>query len=241
MKNQNAFPFQYLLIGSGRVSRHFQKYFSELNLPFSVWSRKQSLDSLPGLISQASHILLLISDSAIENFYREHLQSAGKTVVHFSGALETSGVISAHPLMTFAQNPYDLKTYQQIPFILTSSTKLSEILPGLPNSHFQIPVEKKAFYHSLCVMSGNFTNLLWRKMSEEMSTLGLPQDVFHPYLQQITENIMSDSAGSLTGPISRRDLLTVIKNDQALSNDSYRKIYRAFLEVYFPESIKELS
>ena len=78
-------------------------------------------------------------------------------------------------------------------------------------------------------------------MADEMKNLGLPADVFHPYLRQVTENILADSQGSLTGPLARRDLDTIKKNDQALAHDQYQKIYRAFLDVYFPESLKELS
>lgn len=240
MKNPND-QYQYLLIGSGRTARHLQNYFRLQQISFSTWSRSQSFSELATLLEKASHVLLLISDSAIEPFFKEHLAGSGKKVVHFSGALELPGIVSAHPLMTFSGQAYDLKTYQQIPFVLTSKEPFSEVLPGLTNPHFQIPEEKKAFYHAMCVMSGNFTNLLWKKMSEELVGLGLPENVFHPYLKQITQNILADSQGSLTGPIARKDLTTVKKNVLSLNDDNYQEIYRAFLKVYFPESIKELS
>lgn len=240
MKNQIVRP-QYLLIGSGRTARHFKNYFQQLNLSFSTWDRSQSNSTLLSLVTEATHVLLLISDSAIEGFYKEHLAQSGKVVVHFSGALEVPGVISAHPLMTFSGDAYPLETYQKVSFVITSSRDFSEILPDLPNEHYRISVDQKALYHAFCVMSGNFTTLLWKKMSQGMKDLHLPEHIFRPYLQQIAANILTDSQGSLTGPIARRDLETVKKNDQALAGDPYQKIYRAFLEVYFPESIKELT
>ena len=230
----------YLLIGSGHTSKHFQNYLRLLKIPYTAWDRTQTALQLKNRLTPATHVLLLISDSAIEGFFREHLQNSGKTIVHFSGALEIPGVISAHPLMTFSKNLYSLEDYQRFPFVTTSTLPFSEILPGLPNSFYRLRPEQKPLYHALCVLSGNFTNLLWQKMNSGLKSMGLPPEIFHPFLEKTTFNILQDPENSLTGPLARKDLKTVLANDRALSGDPCQKIYRAFVEVYFPEALREI-
>ncbi len=65
---------KYLIIGNGRVARHFCHYFSLLKIKqYSQWDRSQPLSRLHELTTDATHILLLIKDSAIEPFIDEHL------------------------------------------------------------------------------------------------------------------------------------------------------------------------
>ncbi len=234
---------RYLIVGSGRTARHFSFYFQALGLPFDSWNRYESPEQLQRCLQKATHVLVLISDSAIENFYRENLKSMNRSdlqFVHFSGALEVEGMISAHPLMTFNQGLYDVETYRQIPFVTTSKKPFPEILPGIPNEAFFLAPENKALYHALCVMSGNFTTLLWQNMTAGLQRLGLPSEIQNVYRKQIFKNLESDSTKALTGPLARKDLTTVVKNDRALQGDPMRKIYRSFVEVYFPEALSEL-
>ena len=102
-----------LIIGSGRTSKHFAHYFQLLALNFQTWSRSEPWALLETRLEKASHVLLLISDSALAGFYQENLKHLNKVVIHFSGALELDGMISAHPLMTFTNELYDLHTYQK--------------------------------------------------------------------------------------------------------------------------------
>ncbi len=231
---------RYFIVGSGRTARHFAHYFHTLGLALHTWDRSQDLALFRERLATSTHVLLLISDSAIECFYREQLRDFSGTVVHFSGALEIAGVQSAHPLMTFATDMYEPEIYRQIPFVTTSKKSASELLPGLPNSIHRILPEQKAYYHALCVMSGNFTTLLWQKMAQGLREIGLPAGIETAYRQQIFKNMDADLTGALTGPIARRDLTTVVRNDQALENDAYQKIYRAFVAVHFPEASQKL-
>jgi hypothetical protein len=230
----------YLIIGSGRIAYHFCQYFQLLGLPFNRWDRSQSLEHLHSSLTRSSQVLLLISDSAIETFWRENLKAFGGRVLHFSGALEIAGIESIHPLMSFSKDVYDLDTYRQIPFITTSKLSIPELLPGLDNTIFHIRPDQKAYYHALCVMSGNFTTLLWQKMSIGLRQLNLPVGIETAYRKQIFKNLETNLETALTGPLARKDLSTVIANDQALQGDDYQKIYRAFLSVHFPEALSQL-
>jgi predicted short-subunit dehydrogenase-like oxidoreductase (DUF2520 family) len=231
---------RYCIVGSGRTARHFAHYFHTLGLAAHHWDRSQPLATFHSFLAQSTHVLLLISDSAIEGFYREHLTQFQGTVVHFSGALEVAGIESAHPLMTFSENLYDAETYRKIPFVTTSLKTPAQILPNLPNTIHRISTADKAYYHALCVMSGNFTTLLWQKMSQGLGEMGLPTGIESTYRDQIFKNLSNDLDRALTGPIARRDLATVLRNDQALQTDAYQKIYRAFVAVHYPEAFQKI-
>jgi len=134
----------YFLIGEGRVAKHFSYYFDLLGLSFRSWSRKKnSPDELD--LSNVSHVLLLISDDALEPFFRQHKHLfKQKKVVHFSGCRSFDSIKSAHPLMSFGENLYDFDTYKNIPFVLEEGECLKEVLPGLENPSYFLSKEKKA-------------------------------------------------------------------------------------------------
>lgn len=224
---------RYLLIGSGRVSSHFETYFKLLGLPVQVWSRSQSSFDLKAKAVQATHVLCLISDSAIESFVSEHKSIfADKIVIHASGSLVTDLCYSAHPLMTFRDGvKYDLETYRSIPFVIEKGRKkFSELLPDLPNPNFEIEASQKPLYHALCVLSGNFTTLLWQKaFSDFESKLALPHEILIPYLKQITRNLEENPSGALTGPLARKDIATVRTHLNELEGDEFADVYRGFV------------
>jgi len=228
-------PSSYLIIGSGRVAKHFQCYLDLLHLPFQSWSRQDNtVQELLSFAEQCSPILLLISDQAIAEFLERHPFLKSKTLLHFSGSLTVAGVHSAHPLMTFAPGSYDLETYQKIPFILSEeSPAFSLLLPGLPNASYRISEQLRPYYHALCVLSGNFTALLWQKFFKEIEErFQLPRELAHPYLKQVLQNLLRGSQQALTGPLARNDQKTISANLQALENDSFQQIYQAFVDAY---------
>lgn len=225
----------YLLIGSGRVARHLSHYFQLLNISYSSWDRSQDPHALRRKISEATHILLAISDSSIEPFYRQHLAGHDKTLVQFSGAHHFQGMITAHPLMTFGPELYDLEFYKKIHFTLTGAESLNSAMPGLPNPSSMIEPEQKALYHAYCVLGGNFVTMLTSKMLTGFADLKIPPEAARVYLEKVLSNTITNPHSSLTGPLVRRDVETVQANLQALKNDPYHEIYQAFLKTYWPE------
>lgn len=227
---------KYLIIGNGRVARHFSHYLKLLNLSFQNWSRDNNTrDELMVLVKNCSHVLLLISDGAIKDFIddNQYLLSA-EYLIHFSGCLTLENCFGAHPLMTFGHDLYDKENYIAMPFILEESgPNFSVLLPGLPNKNFQIPKQMKPLYHALCVIGGNFTCLLWQKFFTELENkFNLPKEIVYPYLDTVVENLKHSSANALTGPLARRDYKTIAANLESLSGDPYQKIYQAFVEAY---------
>lgn len=226
----------YLVIGSGRMAMHFCHYLSELNIPYHNWSRnKYTKDALKQAIQDATHIVVLINDSAIPDFVKTwKKQHDGKIWVHFSGQLTLEGIEAAHPLMTFSMQLYDMATYQSIPFILAKGAlPFAEVLPHVPNKAYCIPGDLKTLYHSMCVISGNFTCLVWQKFFKELQeTLSLPYEVAIPYLKQIVNNIQNDPENCLTGPLVRGDETTINKHLHALEDDDFLPIYQAVLQYF---------
>jgi hypothetical protein len=223
---------QYLLIGNGRVARHFRYYFSQLHLPFQTWERQESREKLQEQLKTATHVLLLISDHAIEEFLTQHINQA--IWIHVSGSHSSERAYGAHPLTTFNQSFYEIEDYQKIPFIMDHDCpEFDVLLPGLPNPSVRLNKSLKAKYHALCVMSGNFSCLLWQKLftSFEQEFQFSPEVAF-PYLLQQTKNLIADGKNALTGPLVRKDYQTIEKNISALEKDPFQELYKSFVACY---------
>jgi 2-dehydropantoate 2-reductase len=222
----------YLIIGSGKVSQHFQRYFSLLNIKFLTWNRSQN--NLEDLVNKSDIILLAISDNAIADFVEQNNIIKEKILIHFSGSLYFDHIIGVHPLMTFTNSLQDLQFYQQIHMVIDcSKDKFAKIFPKFNNQTYLISSNNKPYYHALCVMSGNFSSILWSKIFEEFQAkLQIPQEAIYPYLQAIFENIKTDYKSALTGPLIRNDQITIDKNLDSLSADNFLPIYKSFLEYW---------
>ena len=226
----------YGIIGNGRVARHFCHYLQLLQLPYRQWQRQQSITELHKLIAWSDRLLLLISDDAIEPFIEQYPQLHEKRLLHFAASLYSPMAIGVHPLMTFTDELYPLELYQQIVFIRQQEEfDLSDLLPGLTNDCFVIPAQDAELYHSLCVLSGNFSCMLWQKLFSELnSRWGIPKQAALPYLQQVFANIATQ-AQPLTGPLVRNDQRTLQRNYAALTADPFQAVYQAFINAYQQE------
>ncbi|MDD3029130.1 MAG: DUF2520 domain-containing protein [Alphaproteobacteria bacterium] len=224
----------YLIVGSGRVATHIQHYLSLKNIPFLSWNRREySDDDLDETLPRVSTVLLLIKDCAIEPFYEAHLRSFKGTIVHFSGTHCFEKIEGFHPLMTFGPTLYSLEFYEKIYFAGASAERFHAVFPGLPNPVFVLDDTAKPLYHALCVMSGNFPQILWRDCLASFENLGVPSAAVSLYLQKNLENFIAHPAQSLTGPLARGDMETVRKNIEALP-DHLKPLYHAFVDFYMP-------
>lgn len=228
----------YLIIGNGRLAKHISLYFDLSEIPYLNWYRKSS-KSLSSLISQSQKILVLINDDEIENFILQNKKGfEEKTWIHCSGLLSTTLAESAHPLMAFTNELYDLETYKQIPFVTEKGRKsFKELFPELKNTSFEIEPDLKPLYHAWCVMSGNFTTILWQRFFEVFEKqLNIDKKYSFPYLKMIFENLMKSNS-PLTGPLARGDKKVIEKNLLALQDEPFAEIYRSFVNTY--NKIKE--
>jgi predicted short-subunit dehydrogenase-like oxidoreductase (DUF2520 family) len=225
----------YYLIGSGRAATHIGHYFGLLGIRHKTWNRRQqSFEELRTGLNSASKVLLLISDSQIEAFAKEHLEDFSGPVVHMSGALEIPGLISAHPLMTFGPHVYGLKAYEKMAFAMSLGVSLSSVFPELENPSFQISAEDKPLYHAWAVYAGNFATLLWQEALPGFQKLGVPPTAVATYLEQVLENALAAPQLALTGPLARKDKTTVKTHLQVLPKPA-NLIYQSIAQNYAPE------
>ena len=83
----------YLIVGNGRLARHFATYFTLNNIPHYHWYRRSELRLRP-LLKETEKALVFISDGAIVPFILEH-QTNYVTWIHCSGP---SGYTNWEPL-----------------------------------------------------------------------------------------------------------------------------------------------
>ena len=234
----------YAIVGGGRLARHFSQYFQLLEIPHTRWARdrhsafntfelRDAEQRLRETVRKADHVLLLVSDNAIGAVLKEYPFLYEKQLIHCSGALCFPGITGAHPLMTFADKLYGLDTYQSVPFMIEAGHSFNDLFPDLPNPHFSIKVEDKARYHAMCVMAGNFSQILWKSVSDRFEQqLELPAGTLQPYLKQVTDNFINSPETALTGPLPRNDQQTIMRNLQALDGDPLQDLYNAFIRFY---------
>jgi 2-dehydropantoate 2-reductase len=222
----------YGIIGGGRVAKHFSQYFDLSHIPFKTWTRK-SLRSIEDSLDGAEIILILVSDSAIEKVIAENPFLKNRKLVHFSGSLVSSQAWGAHPLMSFSDRLYDLEVYRRIPFVVEEGNTFKNYFPTLVNPSYSIKAKNKNLYHAMCVLSGNFTTILWNKFFETLeSQFQIPRQAAFPYLEQVADNVKNLGPSALTGPIVRKDTVTISNNLKALEGDPFENVYRAFVEIY---------
>lgn len=230
----NGTPASILLVGNGNFAKHLIHWFNlnKLSIQLMTWNRHQGQDFFHQHLLNATHIWLPISDSSIVSFYEDHLIHYLGTVVHFSGALQDSRMICAHPLMSFPEKKYSDDFYFHINFALTGCEELSFALPGFKNPFFLLPAELKPLYHAVCVVAGNFPQMLWNEVHRLCTLHNLPAVAFDTYIQKITENFLLMKEKSLTGPILRKDISTINSNIKALSGTSLQSIYQTFKQEF---------
>ena len=234
----------YAIVGGGRLARHFSEYFRLMGIPHTCWTRDRrsrfntfhlpdAEQRLKETISNADRVLLLVTDTGIAALLKQYTFLYEKQLVHCSGSLGIPGVAGAHPLMTFTDSLYELDTYKRVPFMVDAGSGFKQLFPGLPNPHFMINAEDKARYHAMCVMAGNFSQLLWKGISDRFGRqFELPATTLHPYLKQVTGNFIRTPESALTGPLTRDDQQTITRNLNALDGDPLQDLYAAFVRFY---------
>lgn len=222
------------IIGDGRMASHFTAYLEMSGIPYKQWSRSRNSHEDPVIFLKGSRaVFLLIKDDAIAGFIDDHPGLKEMNPIHFSGSLYVEGIPSIHPLMTFSKELYSLEKYRSIPFIHEKGQlSLKDVLPELPNPSQPMDFHMKSLYHSLCVLSGNFTTMLWQKVfSDFQDKLELDSRLLIPYMEQTFENLKTNWVDALTGPLARKDEATIKRNINALEGDMYQSVYRSFADT----------
>lgn len=221
---------RYLIIGRGRLAKHMAAYLKQSHISYTTWNRTDDFSALETSVSNATHVLILISDAAIVPFYEKNLDGIQASCIHMSGTLQDDRIVGAHPMMTFASELYSLAEYQKIHFATSEAKSISEILPGLNNSSTFLTAGEKKAYHAWCVISGNFPQILWAEALKHFSALKIPAAALNLYLQKNLDNFKLAPETALTGPLVRNDMQTMQDNLKSLS-PAHQELYLAFTKL----------
>lgn len=243
---------RHLVVGRGKLARHWHHYLSQIqsqrdDFQVDLWEDARTLkDPFFASLNQATHLWLLISDSALSVVF-ERIKAGMKIrrlelpklfALHASGALHVPGMLSVHPLMTFGPELYAPETYARVPLVSFSEEApiedLARALEFLPNPKFRIRSENRALYHALCAMSANFAQILWSwTTAEAQARVGLPLSAFAPILEQSTRNFLAHGREALTGPLVRGDQGTIDRHLEALrASPALRELYPSFIRAF---------
>lgn len=248
--------FSILIVGNGRLARHWVFAFTEIlsksqpqsQAPSFQITHHQNAREIEHPI-EADLILALVSDSALNTVVQviQKMNTRDALVLHASAALNIPGAVTLHPPMTFGPELYPIERYSSHPLTLIQeetaslspehAKKLALLLDALPNEVQVIPQALRARYHAYCVMVANFPQILWNAVfdSVENDSKSLNAAGLMPLLEQSVQNYLVHGKAALTGPLVRGDQNTLSKHLEALEGDpSLSKIYRAFIELYHP-------
>jgi hypothetical protein len=238
------YPFNPLLIGSGRLARHLGFYFTQKNIGHEIWSSPRSLHNLEKTASKHTHFWLLVSDRASLEMARElKLRFPEIPLIHSSAGVEIEDALTLHPLMTFGTELYEISDYEKIPFTVFheeakgSEALLNHLFQILPNPRISIPASERTRYHSSCVMASNFSMILWEASLRIHQTSPdlIQRSSLEPILNRTLKNFMTEGINALTGPLARGDTVTVDRHLESLLGHPELDLYQAFKSYYLTE------
>jgi predicted short-subunit dehydrogenase-like oxidoreductase (DUF2520 family) len=171
----------------------------------------------------------------------------GKLFFHTSGAhsaqllspLETKGARlgALHPLQTFPDVDSAIKvlpdTYIFIEGNEDSIDILREIGAALGSGVIRLEGEQKVLYHLCAVIVCNLLSALLYTGEDIMDKIGINLQPFFPIIKATLNNIENKGPlMSLTGPIVRGDVETVLSHFKAMEGmELYKKVYQSLSRV----------
>lgn len=151
--------------------------------------------------------------------------------VHFSGALSFDGIIGVHPLMTFTGGvEYSDEVYKS----LTLKCDNKDFANKYPSQLSYIDPRQKTLYHSLCVMLGNFPQLLIDHVFKNMPP-GFNSQDFHDLIIHSVLNVLDQGEKGLTGPLVRKDFVTIERHLKELQGGGLEQAYSTLTNLFLQE------
>jgi predicted short-subunit dehydrogenase-like oxidoreductase (DUF2520 family) len=224
----------------------------------------RAVDRGPALLDDVDLVFLTVPDDAIASVAAELRLYGGQGIVHVSGALPASVLVSAqaagtsaasfHPLVAFADVEGSVAALRSATIALEGDETLLGLLSDLAwdvgAQPVRLPPGGKAAYHAAAVLAaGGFIGLL-DAIAELGRGAGLDERgslaIYGPLIRQSLAN--AETLGieaALTGPLLRGDIgtvdahLDVVKRLAPSAGDLYRAVARR--EVALAERRGDLS
>ncbi|MEO0695139.1 MAG: DUF2520 domain-containing protein [Pseudomonadota bacterium] len=231
----------WAVVGHGRVGTSMCAYWTHLGVNVIALDRPMlGSTGLADHLRAVRGVALAVPDGEIGAVLASIKAAKPKTLcVHFSGALRFEGAFAFHPLYSFPKHALLPETLATIPFACEpGAPDFQTIFPGAPNPTFTIRDEDAPLYHALAVLTGNLPGFCWNSCKDRLEGLtGMhASEVLGPYLTSLVNRFGENPAASFTGPVARRDAVTVKSNLAAIEGDAHLKVlYSAFLAAAWPE------
>lgn len=233
----------YVIFGPGRVGANMASYLKQLGHKADLISRRQAeaeRTNCIDLIEKADIVAAALPDDKLQSWFEAWRAEIGaRTAIHFSGAVSVEGAHAFHPLYSFPKALLPISVMKEIAFACPQNgPSFKDIFPGAPNPNFKITEENRARYHALAVLSGNFAAYLWNETAKEFSDFvaAAPEAILKSYFAGVVERFAENPTDSLTGPVARKDKITIEKNLSSLNgNKKLQNLYKAFLAAAWPD------
>lgn len=203
-------------------------------------------NNIKDLIKQCNVIFITTPDDIISKIDLElsKFDFNDKSVCHCSGSLSSqvlsnvkkahASVYSIHPLFAFSNKNIPIENLKSMYFSIegdnlfpkdnNNSSKVITLLNALPNRYFIRSAKKSTEYHIANVMASNFVLSLLSIAADYMKMQNLSEkealNALKPLIVNNLNSIFENGfKASLTGPVIRNDVNTVLKHKRSLKQN----------------------
>lgn len=180
-----------------------------------------------------------------EELSKNHFIKKGSLILHCSGSITSDALISVkergcyiasvHPMRSFAKPELSIEqyngTYCAIEGDIEALPGIYSLFNSIGSITYEIDKIRKSSYHAAGVFASNYLVTLAQQALSCMQEAGVENKM----AMQVITNIMSGTVSnlektlspeqSLTGPIKRGDISTIIKHVESLPNIEQKYLY----------------
>lgn len=224
-------------------------YYSKNNLSSkeaSIFTNSKFYLSIKDVVNESDIICVSTPDDEILNIWSElrEYNISKRVICHFSGTLssdvfthiEQFGAYgySIHPLFAICDKYNSYKSLKNAFITLEGDSRyinnIKSAFNSLGNDVKIINKKDKTLYHAASVISSNFVLALINISKSYLKTYGFKEEealkALNPLIINNIKNIMENGIiDSLTGPIERNDVETIIRHYEKL-NETDKEIYK---------------
>ncbi len=251
---------KYFSINNLKIKGYFSKTLSSAKSA-SMFTDSECFSSLNDIVKECDTLFLTVNDDELVNIKEEllKLNIKNKIIIHTSGSLSSAFLgdlnvsnycYSLHPIYAFYSKYDSYKKLSNASFTIEGNNlyldKIKNMILSLGNKCEVINTDKKTIYHASCVMMSNLVNSLIDCSFELLNEIGIKDtSLFTPLILNNIDNIVKlNPIEALSGPVKRKDINTLRKHLECLSDEKY-EIYKLLSlhlidELNYNDDFKEI-
>lgn len=225
----------------------------------AIFTNTNYYNDLRDIIKDSDTIFITTPDQEIQKVWNEikKLPINNKLICHCSGSISSeifsdinchgAYCYSIHPMFAVSSKYNSYKDFQKAFITIEGDKKhrqfLKDFFKSLGNDCEIISKENKSLYHISCVMVSNLVLGLINNGVQYLEKCGFEKEMaikaLFPLIEFNLKNIKDTGiVNSLTGPVERGDLGTIIKHCNAL-NEEERELYKLLSKNILNIAIKK--